>query len=314
MINNKKIVLVIPALNEAENIGRVIESVPDFVDVILVIDDGSIDNTREIAVLKGARVVSHKKNKGVGAAFKTGISEALKINFDILVNMDADGQFNPKDIEELITPILNEEADFTTASRFINKEFYPQMPKAKFWGNLFMAWFISKLTRQKFYDVSCGYRAYTKETILRLNLFGAFTYTQETFIDLAFKNITIAEIPIKVRGTREFGKSRIASNLVKYGFRTLSIILNIFRDYKPFKLFGWAAIFCFLIGIAFGIFLFIHYINTGFFSPHKWAGFASGFFIILSAIFIILGFILEMFSRMRKNQEEILYQLKKANS
>lgn len=310
MLRNKSIAVVIPAYNEEHQIGMVIKNLPEFVDEILVIDDGSTDNTPEIAKGMGTRVISHKCNKGVGAAFNTGIREILKMNVDIMVNIDADGQFNPIDIEKLVIPIINNEADFVTASRFINKNFYPVMSKMKFWGNQFMSRLISNLTRHKFYDVSCGFRAYSIETLLRLNLFGEYTYTQETFIDLAFKNLNIVEVPIQVKGKREHGKSKLASNLFKYGYHVMKIIIRSYRDYKPFRLFGYLALIAFLIGLVFAVFLGIHYIKEGDFSPHKWAGFAGGFFILVSLIFLLLGFIMDMFARMRFNQEEILYHLR----
>jgi len=311
MLNDKTIAVVIPAYNEEQQIGQVIENIPDFVDHIVVVNDGSKDNTAEISSNKGAHVVSHKKKKGVGAAFNTGVKAVLNTNADIMVNIDADGQFNPYDIIKLVKPIIQNEADFVTASRFIDRAYYPQMSKLKFLGNHFMSRFISRLTRQRFYDVSCGFRAYSKETLQRLNLFGDFTYTQETFIDLAFKNLTIFEIPVHVRGKRAHGKSKLAYNLFRYGFQAMKIIIRTYRDYKPFRLFGYLAMISFIIGLGFAFFLGIHYLQANAFSPHKWAGFLAGFLIVVSIIFLLIGFILDMFARMRQNQEEILFELKK---
>jgi glycosyltransferase involved in cell wall biosynthesis len=311
MLNNQTIAVAIPAYNEEQKIGQVIETIPGFVDHVLVIDDGSSDKTVEIAQNYGAQIVSHKNNQGVGAAFNTGVKTILNMEVDIMVNIDADGQFNPNDIEKLVTPIIENKADFVTASRFIDKAYKPKMSKVKFLGNKLMSRFISKLTKQKFYDVSCGFRAYSKETLQRLNLFGDFTYTQETFIDLAFKNIAIFELPVEVKGKREHGKSKVASNLFRYGIQTLKIIIRTFRDYKPFRLFGYASLITFFLGLVFAIFLAFHYFNSGSFSPHKWSGFLSGFLIILALIFILIGFILDMFARMRYNQEEILFELKR---
>lgn len=314
MLENKTIAVIIPAYNEEKKIAHVIETIPKFVDKVIVVDDGSADKTKEIAQQSGAIVISHRGNKGVGAAFKTGVKTALNLDLDIAVNIDADGQFNSNDIEKLVTPIINGEADFVTASRFKDPTFYPEMSKVKFWGNKFMSRFISRITRQKFYDVSCGFRAYSKETLQRLNLFGQFTYTQETFIDLVYKNLTILEVPVHVRGKREHGKSRVASNLFRYAYQTVKIIIRTFRDYKPFRLFGYASLVTFLIGFGFGLFLFIHYLQTGQFSPHKWAGFTSGFFLLSSLVLLLIGFVLDMFARMRHNQEELLYELKRARN
>lgn len=314
MLNNKKIAVVIPALNEERLIGQVIEAIPGFVDHILVVDDGSSDRTVVISREKGAITISHKRNRGVGAALITGVKSVLEMQVDIMVNIDADGQFNPVDIEKLVMPIIENRADFVTASRFIKKDFRPHMPAIKYMGNKFMSGFISRLTKQKFYDVSCGFRAYSKETLQRLNLFGDFTYTQETFIDLAFKNLEILEVPVHVKGKREHGKSRVASNLFKYGFQTLKIIIRTFRDNRPFRLFGVMSLFTFLVGLGFAIFLGLHYIQNGAFTPHKWAGFTAGFFFVVTLLLILIGFVLDMFARMRRNQEEILFELKKNKS
>jgi glycosyltransferase involved in cell wall biosynthesis len=314
MLKNKTIAVVIPAFNEEVKIGSVIDGIPQFVDDIIVIDDGSHDRTSQIVKEKGAIVVRHRKNKGVGAAFKSGVKKVLSMDIDLMVNIDADGQFNPQDISKLLDPIINGEADFVTASRFIDKNLYPTMSAVKFHGNKFMSWFISKIIGERFYDVSCGFRAYSKETLQRLNLFGQFTYTQETFIDLAFKEMTIQEVPIKVRGKREVGKSRVASNILKYGYQTLSIIVKTMRDYKPLQLFGFISTIVFLLGCGFGVFLLQYYFVYDSFSPHKWAGFVAGFLIILSFALLMLGFILDMFSRMRDNQEKIIFMLNRNSS
>jgi len=311
MIDNKKLIVSIPALNEEANIEKVIKSIPDIVDIIIVINDGSKDKTEEIALKCGAVVVNHPTNKGVGAAFHSAVKKALELGADILVTIDADGQFDTNDIPKLSKPISIGQADFVTASRFKDKTLYPIMPKSKFYGNIFMASFISKLTRQKFYDVSCGFRAYNKEALLRLNLFGQFTYTQETFIDLAFKKMVILEVPSKVRGVREIGKSRVASNLFKYALQTSKIIIRTYRDYKPFKLFGFLSLIMLIIGFGMGGFVFTHFALSGSFTPYKWLGFTGGFFIGIGLVFLLLGFILDMFTRMRINQEELLYQNKK---
>jgi glycosyltransferase involved in cell wall biosynthesis len=313
------LVIVMPALNESATIGEVISSLPEkFAGInrvnVVVVDDGSTDNTREIASDRGAVVVSHSKNLGVGAAFQTGVNKALDLKADIMVNIDADGQFDTSDIPSIINPLIEGEADFVTASRFLDKNLRPVMPWIKYLGNKAMSLLISKLTKRKFYDVSCGFRAYSKESLLRLNLFGKFTYTQETFIDLAFKGLRIKELPVRVKGVREHGKSRVASNLFKYGLNSLRIILHSFIDYRPLSVFGALAFILFLVGVPFGMFFIIHYLKTGKFSPHIWAGFTSGFFVVMSFVVFVFSLLGDMLSRMRLNQEEILYNIKKEKS
>lgn len=311
MYKDKSICIILPAYNEEAKIGDTIEAIPDYVDHVIVVDDGSHDNTSNVAHGKGAKVYKHTRNRGVGAAFNTGMRAALELDTDIMVNIDADGQFNPQDITKLIEPMIAGEADFVTASRFKESDLYPDMSRVKFWGNKVMSFIISKMTGQKFYDVSCGFRAYSRNALLQLNLFGDFTYTQESFLNFAFKNVAILEVPVEVIGRREHGKSRVASNLLQYSYQTLKIIVRTVRDYRPFRMFAIISVILFMVGLALAIFLTIHYVRTGTFTPHKWAGFTAGFLILLSALSLVLGFILDMFARMRLNQEEILYHLKK---
>ena len=306
------LVIIIPCINEEETIGQVLSSIPQHVvgvshiDVV-VIDDGSTDNTASIARACGASVISHPNNMGVGAAFNTGVNEAIKLGADVVVNMDGDGQFDPSHINFLVEPILKNEADFVTASRFKDKDLIPCMPSIKKLGNWYIARLISLLTGQRFYDVSCGYRAYSQNTILRLNLFGKFTYTQETFLDLAFKGLRIAEIPLKIRGVREFGHSRVAGNLWRYAINSSKIILRTFRDYKPLRFFGFISGILFIISFLLGLFFFLYYLQTGRFSGNLWAGFISGFSMTLSILFFVTGLLADMFDRIRQNLEMLIY-------
>ncbi|MDD4858097.1 MAG: glycosyltransferase family 2 protein [Candidatus Krumholzibacteria bacterium] len=311
MYQNKRICVILPAYNEEVTIGATLDAMPDYIDRVIVVDDGSKDGTARIAEEKGATVLRHGKNKGVGAAFNTGLRAALNVGADITVNMDADGQFNPADIVKLIAPMIEGKAEFVTASRFMDPSRYPVMSRVKFWGNEFMALVISKMAGQKFYDVSCGFRAYSRNALMRLNLFGDFTYTQESFLNFAFKNVSILEVPVEVRGRREHGRSRVASNLFRYAYQTLKIILKTVRDYKPFRMFAILSLFLFVIGAASAVFLTIHYFRTGALTPHKWAGFVAGFSFLLAFLCLGFGFILDMFARMRLNQERILFLLKR---
>lgn len=174
-----------------------------------------------------------------------------------------------------------------------------------------MSWLISFLTGKKFFDVSCGFRAYSREASLRLTLFGRFTYTQETFLDFVFKGISIAEVPLVVKKQREFGESNVSSNLWTYAMKTVKIIFRAFRDYKPLKFFGLITFPFIFLGLALEIFLIMHYVLTGNFSPHKWAGFTGLAMVILGLIFFILGLVADMLDRIRMNQEELLYFLRK---
>ncbi|MEM8811696.1 MAG: glycosyltransferase family 2 protein, partial [Pseudomonadota bacterium] len=215
------LLVLIPCLNEEKTIGTVIQSVPATIDgvgdiQIAIIDDGSTDRTAEIAQSHGAAVLHHGRNQGVGAALRTGLAHARRVGADITVSIDGDGQFDPAQIETLIAPLVNGTAEFATASRFKDPELKPTMPPVKVFGNRGIAWLVSSLTGFKMYDVSCGFRAYSREVVEQVHILGNFTYTHEIIMQLAFRGFRIAEIPLRVRGVREFGTSRVASDLWRY--------------------------------------------------------------------------------------------------
>lgn len=315
-MKKKKLVIILPALNEEKTIGEVLGSIPSIIhgiDMIetLVIDDGSTDQTRNVAEAAGASVSGFPCHQGLGLVFRKGIELALEKQADIIVNIDADGQFNAEDIPKLVAPIVEGRADFVTASRFLSRKNRPKMPMIKFIGNKLMSLIVSWIVGSRFFDVSCGFRAYSRDAALRLNLFGHYTYTQESFIDLAYKGMSILEVPVSVRGEREHGKSKVASNLFKYGYHTMKIIIMAFRDYKPLRLMSFFSFISILISISMGFFFLQYYIRTGSFRPHTWAAVGSGTMMLLSLFILAVGVIMEMFSRMRLNQEKILYFIKK---
>jgi len=223
------LLVVIPALNEERTVAEVIRGIPqDLAGVasveVLVVDDGSTDRTAEEAAAAGALVIRHPTPRGVGASFASSLRYAIDRGADLVVSIDADGQFDPADIRALIRPVVADEADFATASRFADPALVPRMPALKLWGNRAMARLVSRLAGQSFHDVSCGMRCYGRRALLSLNPMGRFTYTQEVFLNLAFKQLRIVEVPVAVRGEREFGESRVAGNLWTYAFKTSGII------------------------------------------------------------------------------------------
>lgn len=312
-----KLVVIIPALNEEKTLARVIQRIPHRIDGVrstdvVVVDDGSDDNTVPCAYEAGARVVRHHVNLGVGAALATGMDAALRLGADVIVNMDGDGQFNPEDIPALIAPIINDGYGFVTCTRFARVDLIPRMPLMKYWGNLIMARLINWIIwNTKFTDVSCGFRAYSRETALRMNLFGRFSYTQEMFIDLAGKNIRMTEVPLEVRGVREHGVSRIANNLWRYGTRVGGIILRAMRDTRPLKFFGGIGLITFLLGFAQGLAVLAVWFFTGRTSPYRSLLIGSATFMMLGFLLCVMALLADMTGRLRKTSEEIRYHLRK---
>ncbi len=312
-----QLLVLIPALNEERTVGDVVRAVPSKIPgvatvEVLVVDDGSRDATSRIAQEAGAMVIERARTGGVGAAFHTGLAHALESGVDIVVTLDADGQFDPATIPELIEPVLHGQADFATASRFKDPSLVPKMPRLKLWGNRFMSWLISGLAGQRLYDVSCGMRCYNRESILQLNLLARFTYTQEVILSLAFKELRIAEVPVRIRGERRHGKSRVAHSLWRYGLKTMRIILRSYRDHRPLQFFLSLAVVLLVTASGLAVFLGIHYLQSGAFSPHKWAGVSAGLFLALAVMMVHMGLMGDMLNRHRIYLEEVLYRQRKA--
>ena len=318
-MNQKKpvsVVVTIPAYNEASTVADVIEAVPKNIDGvesidIAVIDDGSTDDTAKVSARAGAKVVSFSKNRGLGAAFAEALRTALGLGADIIVNIDADGQFNPQDIPKLLAPIIDGRADMVTASRFADPHLVPDMPWIKKWGNKKVANIVNKLAGQQLHDVSCGFRAYSRDAALRATLLGGHTYTHEVILDLAFRGLRIVEVPVKVVGVRKVGESKVAGNLWKYGWQSLLIILRAFRDYRPMRVFGGISLVFALLSLFCGIFVLCHYLRTGAFSPYIFVAFIAAGFGFVALVCYITALLAGMVNRLRILQDEQLFLLRK---
>jgi glycosyltransferase involved in cell wall biosynthesis len=307
------ILVAIPVLNEAESLESVMKGIKGVKITgakisTVVIDDGSVDESSAIAKQAGASVISHGRNRGLGASFRSAVRYATDRNADILVTIDGDGQFNPADIPSLVQPIMDSSADFVTASRFRSEAFVPKMPRLKLWGNRRIAWLVNRLAGTDLHDVSCGFRAYSREALLSLDLIGGYTYTHEVILTLAFQNMRLAEVDVVVRGEREFGESRVASSLVRYGMNTSLIILRNFRDYKPLMAFGIPALLIGALGLLFLIYFGISSLVLGEFYP-KVLAFVGAFLILFATLLLITAMIADMFTRIRTQLENLRRRL-----
>ncbi len=309
-----KLFILMPAFNEEENIKKAIANIPTHIAGInninvIVIDDGSTDSTARLAKGVGAIVLRHEQNRGVGAAMATGFAYALSHGADIVVNIDADGQFDAREIEKLVKPIQRGEADFVSGNRFA--EGRPKyMPFNKYIGNKLMSFFIGSLIGEKFGDVSCGFRAYSREALLNMNLYGKFTYTQEMFLDFGFKDLKIKEAPITVEYFPG-RKSRVAGNLFKYSWKSLSIIIRSIVYYRPLKFFAYPGLALLVIGFAFTGFLVWHKLFLGSYTPYKAFGFIGGGMAIFGLLMIFIGLLADILDRIRQTQEKLFYFEKK---
>src|SRR4051794_13812284 len=324
-----KLVVTIPALNEDKTIYQVVSGIPRDIEgvtevEVIVVNDGSTDDTVKEALRAGAIVVTLPGKGGLGHVFRTGLERAMRRGADIIVNIDGDGQFNPADIRKLVQPLLSDAADFVTCTRFADPALRPKMPIVKYYGNQWVTSMINWICGgTKFTDVSCGFRAFNREAAYRLTLFGRYTYTQECFIDLFSKGVRMAEVPLKVRGVREHGKSRVASSITKYARNSGPIILRAMRDIQPLKFFGGIAAMLAVPGILAALFVTIWYmiphsrtIEIGNLKRVETVHVTSPFtsLIPISGALVTLGFLMfalallaDMLGRHRRISEEMLY-------
>lgn len=260
-----KLVVLLPAFNEEELIGKTIDQIPrkilgiDKVEV-LVIDDGSIDKTVEVAINSGAdKVISLGKNMGVGAAFMTGIRNAISMNADILVTLDADGQFPPEQISSFIESILNNQYDVVSGARF-TEEIPKDYPKTKLIGNRIFSKMVSWITGKKFSDTQTGFRAYSRDAILNISVVSEYNFAQEVLIDLIFKGFRIGEVPVKILFDKN-RKSRIVRNIFSYTCKAFSTILRSLFYHRPIWTFGILGIVLCGMGITAKLFTIFNIIS-----------------------------------------------------
>lgn len=307
-----KLVVMIPAYNEEKTIRNVVRSIPRKLRgvksvKVLVINDGSSDRTGQEAIKGGAdHIETHSRNMGLGVAFRTGVSIALGMGADVILNMDADGQFNSNDIPKIIEPIMGNKADMVTCTRFGKKEYEPMMPSVKKFGNRLFTKLINSLSGLKLTDTQCGFRAYSKEAALRMTLFGRFTYTQESILDLAQKGFRITEVPCIVKGQRE-GKSKIVSHWYSYGLKALLIIVRAIRDYHPLKFFGGIGLALFLAGGITAAALAVRFFMKQVITPYMWVIYTDVILVVVGFLMMVFALMADQTDRQRKIREEILY-------
>jgi len=227
-----KVVVMIPAFNEQKSIEYVINEIPkdlaDEVDIV-VIDDGSTDNTAAVAKKTGAKVIRHKVNKGLASAFRTGLEHALSLGADIIVNTDADGQYDGREIQKLLEPIISGRADVVIGSRF--KGTIEDMPFQKRIGNRLATLVTKLISGYKVSDAQTGFRAFNREAAQQLCVQAKYTYVQETLVQVTNLGLVLEEVPILFR-KRKVGSSRLISNIFKYALRAGPAILSTAFDYK----------------------------------------------------------------------------------
>jgi glycosyltransferase involved in cell wall biosynthesis len=289
-----KLIAIIPAFNEESTIGDVIKATSRFVDEILVISDGSTDRTVDIAKSAGATVIDNIVNRGLGKTIKRGYTEAIKRGADIVVQIDADGQYDPQEIPKLIQPILDNKADLVLGTRLENLKY--EMPWLKKQGNKAFTWLLRRLTGADIKDGQTGFRATRKEVFETIEIEGDFTYTQEMIVKTAKEGWRIANVPVNFY-QRSVGESRLMSGPFSYAWRAWIIIIRTIRDYDPLKFFGLPGIMLTLAGLLLGAAILYKFAIIGAIG-HTPA-------VILTALLIMSGIqllFLALMADMRRNQ------------
>lgn len=238
-----KLVIQIPAWNEEALLPRAISALPrtvlGFSEVaVLVIDDGSTDRTADAARMAGAdRVISFASHRGLAAAFQAGIREALALGADVIVNFDADLQYDPQDIPALVAPILSDRADFVVGDRRPGRLAHFSFAK-RLLQRLGSA-MVRQVSRVEIGDAASGFRAFSREAARRLNVFSKMTYTLETLIQAGFKNLRVVSVPVRAHAVSR--PSRLLPSPTRYVLIQGANILRITALYKPLKIFSIAA-------------------------------------------------------------------------
>ncbi len=312
-----KVVVYLPALNEAESIGAVLDGIPTRLPQVesirtIVVDDGSTDDTALVAQRHGATVVRHPKNLGTGRTFVSGVSAALRAGADIVVSMDADGQFRGEDIAKLIAPIFEGRADVALCSRFAEGNLIGTMPFGKRAGNALLTSAISIIAGTPFTDVSCGFRAMSREAALRADIHSNYEYIHESLLNWRRLGMTIVEVPLPVLAERPVGESRMMSSVVRYAVRSGPVLIRAIRDYSPMKFFGAFALVAIVAAMALGMFVSVHWLRTGETAPYT-------SMITLSVGGLLFGFMLgavallaDLIGRVRFELEEMLYESRRS--
>lgn len=321
-----KLIVNIPAYNEEKDIAQTITRIKqsfnaDFYvsgqgsviaeKLIQVVDDGSSDNTARVAKEAGANIViSYKPNRRLAYSFKQAVENSLREGADFMVNIDADGQFDPNDIPKLLEPILSGRSDMVIANRFGENK-AKNIPWVRENLNKLAARTIGFFLNHKTNDLTCGFRAHNRETLLRFNLTNThFTYTQETIIDAIGKNLKLewVSVPVTYFDNRE---AKITKSLFKFIGNSTKIILKAIRDVRPLKFFGWPGIFFVTIG-AIGFIIFLTFYFQHFqIRPYLNYVVFSSIFMFLGIQLIIFALIADMIKSAKQLTEEFMYQWKK---
>jgi glycosyltransferase involved in cell wall biosynthesis len=310
-----KLIIQIPCFNEAESLPETLKSLPrqvkGFEEVEwLVIDDGSTDNTPEIAKAHGVHhIVQHTKNQGLAKAFMTGIDACLRLGADVIVNTDADNQYNAADIPRLVQPVLDGKADIVVGTRPIEAiEHFSFLKKLL---QKLGSWVVRVVSKTSIPDAPSGFRAISRQAAMHINVFNDYTYTLETIIQAGQKNMAVVSVPIRVN--KDMRPSRLIKSIRSYITKSIMTIFRIFVIYKPFRYFFTIGSMLFASGFLIGVRFLYFYATTGG-AGHIQSLILAAVFLAIGMQIILVAFLADLLSVNRKLLEDIQYRLRRKES
>jgi len=307
-----KVIIQIPCFNEEQTLAITLGALPrrlQGVDLVewMIIDDGSNDRTVEVAKAHGVdHIVRLPCNQGLARAFMMGLDVSLSAGADIIVNTDADNQYCAADIPKLIEPILAGRAEIVVGARPINEIEHFSLIK-KFLQR-FGSYVVRITSKTDIPDATSGFRAFSREAAMKMNVFNQYTYTLETIIQAGQKNMAIVSVPIRVNGYLR--PSRLVKSIPSYVRKSIVTIARIFIVYKPFRFFMTTGAFIFLMGFLLGTrFLFFYLTGSG--KGHIQSLILTGILLGIGFQTMLVAFLADLFSVNRRLLEDIQFRLRK---
>jgi glycosyltransferase involved in cell wall biosynthesis len=307
-----KLIIQIPCFNEAETLaitlGELPRALPGFDKVEwLIINDGSTDATVDVARANGVdHVISFSKNQGLARGFMAGLDTCLKLGADVIVNTDADNQYNAKDIPLLVQPILDKRADMVIGARPISEiEHFPFIKKQL---QKLGSWVVRLASRTDIPDAPSGFRALSRDAALRMNVFNDYTYTLETIIQAGQKNMAIMSVPVRVND--DLRPSRLVKSIPSYLKKSTITIVRIFVVYKPFRFFLALGFLAFFFGSLIGIRFLYFYFFTHDASGHIQSLILASILLGMGFQAFALAFMADLLAVNRRLMEDVQYRIR----
>ena len=307
-----KLIVQIPAYNEETTIAQTLRDVPKKLDGVtsietLVVDDGSSDDTAAAARKAGAtHVVQLKSHRGLSAAFTAGIDAALRLGADIIVNTDADNQYNGADIARLVAPIVKGSAEVVIGDREVAKS--EHMSPFKRLLQRAGSWTVGLASGVSVADVTSGFRAFSREAALQINVFNPFTYTLETIIQSGNRNLGVQSVTVRTNAPTR--PSRLYQGIGTYLRKSMATIFRIYTIYKPLKTFFTIGALLMLAGIGIGL-RFLWFVARGDHGGHVQSLILAAVFLIVGFQTLLIGLIADLISDNRRLSEEVLIRIKR---